>query len=101
MPSDAIKRLLVGALESLPTDKPFDAQDLFGDVALEIALLFITGPKTVHELSRSDDWADTKKSIGHALAEGQRVMGRRLKVGSIWVSPLPRCLNDRMYMLIK
>lgn len=76
---------MTNALESLPTGKPFDAQALFGDVALEIALLFITGPRTVHELSRRNDWVDTKKSIGRALAEGQRVMGRRLKVGSIWV----------------
>lgn len=71
----------------MPTDKPFDAQALFGDVALEVALLFITGPRTVYELSRSDNWGQTKRSIGQALAEGQRVMGRRLKVGSIWVRP--------------
>lgn len=75
------------ALESLPIDKPFDAQALFGNVALEIALLFITGPRVVHELSRDGHWKETKESIGRALADGQRVMGRRLKVGSIWVRP--------------
>lgn len=80
-PTEAVKALLSDALECQVVGQPFDAQAMFGEVALEIAILFITGSGLLKE----DTWRDDKKAVASALTEGQRIMGRRLKVGSIWV----------------
>lgn len=91
VPTDAIKRILADALEQQESGVPFDAQALFGEVAMDLALLFITGTDALRHASSENNWRERKRAIGLALSEGQRVMGRRLKVGSIWVCFDPLC----------
>lgn len=66
---------------------PFDMQAILGELALELAINWLTGDDLQSPTDRGAEWLEAKRNLGHALTEGQRVMGRRLMVGSIWVSP--------------
>jgi hypothetical protein len=76
-------------LSNLPTE-PFDIQAVLGELALELAINWLTGDDLQAPTDRGPEWLEAKRDLGQALTEGQRVMGRRLMVGSIWVSPLVR-----------
>jgi hypothetical protein len=74
-------------LLNLPTE-PFDIQAVLGELALELAINWLTGDDLHSPTGRGSEWLEAKRNLGQALTEGQRVMGRRLMVGSIWVSSL-------------
>lgn len=65
---------------------PFDVQAVIGDLALELAVNWLTGDDIREDGRRGQEWRSARDGLGKALADGQRVMGRRLMVGSIWVS---------------
>lgn len=77
------------SLSNLPSG-PFDIQTTLGELALELAINWLTGDDLQAPTDRGPRWIEAKRNLGQALTEGQRVMGRRLMVGSIWVSPLLR-----------
>jgi hypothetical protein len=79
-------------LSTLPSG-PFDIQALLGELALELAINWLTGDDLQAPSNRGIQWLEAKRDLGRALTEGQTVMGRRLMVGSIWVSP-PKCQHD-------
>ena len=64
---------------------PFDIQIIIGELALELAINWLTGDDLQRPIDRGPRWVEAKRNLGLALKEGQRVMGRRLMVGSIWV----------------
>lgn len=80
---------IVRTLSNLPSG-PFDIQTTLGELALELAINWLTGDDLQAPNGRGPGWCEAKRNLGQALTEGQRVMGRRLMVGSIWVSPLLR-----------
>ena len=65
---------------------PFDMQAVLGELALELAINWLTGDDLQAPTDRGLQWLEAKRDLGRAMTEGQRVMGRRLMVGSIWVS---------------
>jgi hypothetical protein len=73
-------------LSNLPSG-PFDIQAVLGELALELAINWLTGDDLQAPTDRGPEWLEAKRNLGQALTEGQRVMGRRLMVGSIWVGP--------------
>lgn len=73
-------------LSTLPSG-PFDIQAVLGELALELAINWLTGDDLQAPTERGPQWLEAKRDLGRAMTEGQRVMGRRLMVGSIWVSP--------------
>ena len=80
---------IVRTLSNLPSG-PFDIQTTLDELALELAINWLTGDDLQAPNGRGPGWIEAKRNLGQALTEGQRVMGRRLMVGSIWVSPLLR-----------
>ena len=72
-------------LSTLPSG-PFDIQALLGELALELAINWLTGDDLQAPTDRGLQWLEAKRDLGRAMTEGQRVMGRRLMVGSIWAS---------------
>jgi hypothetical protein len=72
-------------LSALPSG-PFDIQATLGELALELAVNWLTGDDLQSPTDRGSEWLEAKRDLGKALIEGQQVMGRRLMVGSIWVS---------------
>jgi hypothetical protein len=71
-------------LSTLPS-RPFDIQAVLGELALELAISWLTGDDLQAPSDRGSQWLEAKRDLGRAMTEGQRVMGRRLMVGSIWV----------------
>lgn len=70
-----------------PRGQAFDIQRSVGDLALRIAWEWMGGENLgTDELAR----------LGEALLEAQKVVGRRVKIGTVWVgrfsSPLSLCL---------
>ena len=74
-------------LSTLPKG-PFDVQVIIGELAVELAINWLTGDDLQSPTDRGAKWLEAKRNLGWALTEGQRVMGRRLMVGSIWVSQI-------------
>jgi hypothetical protein len=70
-----------------PRGQAFDIQQSVGDLALRIAWEWIGG---------EDLATDELARLGEALREAQKVVGRRVKIGTVWVgemsSPLSLCL---------
>jgi hypothetical protein len=80
-------------LSTLPSG-PFDIQAVLGELALELAINWLTGDDLQAPTDRGPHWLEAKRDLRRAMTEGQRVMGRRLMVGSIWVSR-STCRYDR------
>jgi hypothetical protein len=85
--------LIARTLSMLPSG-PFDIQAVLGELALELAINWLTGDDLQAPSDRGIQWLEAKRDLGRAMTEGQRVMGRRLMVGSIWVSS-STCRYDR------
>lgn len=66
---------------------PFDMQERLGDLALQISLKWLAGA----EASKQE-----MRALGEALVEAEHVVGRRMKIGTVWVrSALIQLLKDR------
>ncbi|WWC86142.1 uncharacterized protein L201_001014 [Kwoniella dendrophila CBS 6074] len=83
-------------LSSLPINgEPFDIQKELGKLALEMAILWMTG-EDISENSinsvTSSGWEQAKKSLGGAMTQAQKVVGKRVKIGTIW--PLFELTHD-------
>jgi hypothetical protein len=74
-------------LQALPSDgEPVDMQKHLGQLALEMAVMWLCGVDLgADDGSRGPDWEAAKNGLGEAMREGQRVLGRRVKIGTVWV----------------
>lgn len=72
----------------MPTSgQPFDIQARLGQLALQMSILWLCG----EDLSATssgfpEDWEKARDDLGEALRDAQRVVGKRVKIGTIWVS---------------
>lgn len=68
----------------------FDIQDRIGRLALDMALDWLCGETPSASSSsaagRGREWEAAKDGIGEAMKEAQRVVGKRVKIGTPWVS---------------
>lgn len=79
MPS--IKRFM----ESLPTDRSFDIQTRIGQLALEMSILWLCGVD-LSTATGDPEWERARGDLGDALIQAQRIVGKRVKIGTLWVS---------------
>lgn len=74
---------------SLPLyGKAFDMQACIGQLALELAIMWLCGEDMSADASnveRTDEWRKAKREIGWAMTEAQKVVGKRVKIGTVWV----------------
>ncbi|WVW82196.1 hypothetical protein I302_104202 [Kwoniella bestiolae CBS 10118] len=95
-------------LSSLPTEgEAFDIQKDLGQLALEMAILWMTGEhlsdSTSSDHTRGEtgytfkddvsiEWEEAKRHLGDAMTTAQRVVGKRVKIGTVW--PLFELTHD-------
>ncbi|KIR30411.1 cytochrome P450 monooxygenase pc-2 [Cryptococcus deuterogattii LA55] len=81
---------------SLPLyGKAFDMQACIGQLALELAIMWLCGEDMSADASnveRTDEWRKAKREIGWAMTEAQKVVGKRVKIGTVW--PLFEITHD-------
>ncbi|KAK8865776.1 hypothetical protein IAR55_000923 [Kwoniella newhampshirensis] len=73
-------------VSSLPTSgEAFDIQARLGSLSLQIAVMWMCGEdlSTVSS-NASPEWIAAKEGLGKAMTKGQRVVGRRVKIGTVW-----------------
>ncbi|WRT64043.1 uncharacterized protein IL334_000971 [Kwoniella shivajii] len=85
-------------ISSLPhanSYESFDIQAGMGKLALEMAILWMTG----EDISSSSDfaqgsseWEAAKSNLGPAMTQAQNIVGKRVKVGTVW--PLFELFHD-------
>jgi len=77
-----MKRFLV----DLPTDGPFDIQARLGELSLRTSIMWMCGEDLAHpSADMPDGWSTARDSLGAALVAAQKVVGKRVKIGTIWV----------------
>ncbi|WWC58540.1 uncharacterized protein I303_101083 [Kwoniella dejecticola CBS 10117] len=77
---------------SLPTDgEAFDIQGELGRLALNMAVRWMTGedisstscsPCSAAEVDM--EWERAKVDLGNAMTQAQKIVGRRVKIGTVW-----------------
>ncbi|KIR36927.1 cytochrome P450 monooxygenase pc-2 [Cryptococcus deuterogattii MMRL2647] len=81
---------------SLPLyGKAFDMQACIGQLALELAIMWLCGEDMSADASnveRTDEWRKANREIGWAMTEAQKVVGKRVKIGTVW--PLFEITHD-------
>lgn len=74
---------------SLPSyGKAFDMQACIGQLAFELAIMWLCGEDMSADASnaeRTEEWRKAKREIGWAMTEAQKVVGKRVKIGTVWV----------------
>jgi hypothetical protein len=78
MPS--IKRFM----DDLPTDRSFDIQTRIGQLALEMSILWLCGVD-LSSATGDPEWEKARGDLGEALIQAQRIVGKRVKIGTLWV----------------
>ncbi|WWC66441.1 uncharacterized protein I206_100343 [Kwoniella pini CBS 10737] len=90
-------------LLSLPIDEStFDIQYELGQLALEMAILWMTGEDLSKSSSNSEinaEWEESKNDLGPAMTEAQKIVGRRVKIGTVW--PLFELTHDPLLKPMK
>lgn len=64
-----------------PLGEPFDIQSRLGQLSLEMSIVWLTGK----DIGKDTSSRATNECLGKALVEAQRVVGRRVKIGTVWV----------------
>lgn len=83
-------------MHDLPRGKPFDIQAKMGQLALQMSILWLCGEDLSSEISVfSKEWEEARDGLGDALREAQKVVGKRVKIGTVWVRPLERLLERK------
>nr|KIR48835.1 cytochrome P450 monooxygenase pc-2 [Cryptococcus bacillisporus CA1280] len=81
---------------SLPSyGKAFDMQACIGQLAFELAIMWLCGEDMSADASnaeRTEEWRKAKREIGWAMTEAQKVVGKRVKIGTVW--PLFEIIHD-------
>lgn len=79
--SELLAPLIRDFTEEMPLDaSAFDMQERLGDLALQISLKWLAGAEVTKQEMRA---------LGEALVEAEHVVGRRMKIGTVWVSREP------------
>ncbi|WWD18044.1 hypothetical protein CI109_102491 [Kwoniella shandongensis] len=81
-------------LSSIPiSGEAFDIQARLGQLSLEMAVMWMCGEDMSSVPMDSDPkWIAAKEGLGKAMTDAQRVVGRRVKIGTIW--PLFEMFQD-------
>ncbi|KAL7422863.1 Protein kinase alk2 [Cryptotrichosporon argae] len=66
-------------LAALPAS-PFDAQERLGELVMQIAVDWMCGPVS----GWGEQWEAARRGLGAALRDAQMVVGKRVKIGTIW-----------------
>lgn len=84
-------------MSDLPLSAAFDIQARLGELALEMSIVWLCGqdisPSAVARSDMPAEWKQARADLGDALVQAQRVVGKRVKIGTIWVSPAGSCLR--------
>ena len=73
-------------LDELP-QSPFDIQARLGELALQMSLAWMCGDTYRSVAAAADsEWKAMRDALGYALSDAQRAVGRRVKIGTLWVS---------------
>jgi len=79
-------------MTDLPDSKAFDIQARLGELALQMSILWLCGedisPAVVDRSDMPAAWKRARGELGAALVEAQRVVGKRVKIGTIWVGKI-------------
>ncbi|OCF41408.1 cytochrome P450 monooxygenase pc-2 [Kwoniella heveanensis CBS 569] len=85
-------------LDSLPTSSgaAFDVQAKLGQLALEMAIKWMTGEDMssdpVDYSKVGAEWREACEGLGGAMTEAQKIVGKRVKIGTLW--PLFELTHD-------
>ncbi|WVQ85454.1 hypothetical protein IAT38_007619 [Cryptococcus sp. DSM 104549] len=78
-------------LEQLPAPgEPFDIQARLGQLALEMAIMWVCGEDMSPDAldagggSAGEEWEAARTEFGRAMTEAQKVVGKRVKIGTVW-----------------
>lgn len=69
-------------------------QARIGQLALELAIMWLCGEdmsRDTSNVARTEEWKKAKGEISWAMTEAQKIVGKRVKIGTIWVGT---CLNE-------
>lgn len=59
-----------------------------GQLALHMAIDWLCGVKLDAPHTRGIEWDEARKGVGEAMRAAQTAVGRRMKIGTAWVSLL-------------
>lgn len=75
-----------------PSGRPIDVQALNGQLALNVAISWMCGedigamePVSPKDVESASEWRKSCMELPVALAQAQRAVGRRVKIGTLWV----------------
>lgn len=61
-------------------------QQYMGELALQISVAWLCGEDIGNDdLSMGREWLDAKNGLSHAMRDAQTVLGKRMKIGTVWV----------------
>lgn len=63
-------------------------QARIGQLALELAIMWLCGEdmsRDTSNVARTEEWKKAKGEISWAMTEAQKIVGKRVKIGTIWV----------------
>ena len=66
-------------------EQPIDAQSLVSKLSLEMSIFWLVGVNISTCSDFSKEWEEARDDLGDALLSAQRVVGNRVKIGTIWV----------------
>ncbi|WVR05800.1 hypothetical protein IAU60_002825 [Kwoniella sp. DSM 27419] len=79
--------------DSLPASgEPTDIQVKFGQLALDMAIKWMTGEDLTTEADQTTEWKEAKAGLGSAMTGAQKAVGKRVKIGTVW--PLFELTHD-------
>ncbi|OXG31027.1 cytochrome P450 monooxygenase pc-2 [Cryptococcus neoformans Ze90-1] len=73
----------------------FDIQARIGQLALELAMMWLCGEDMsagASNVARTEEWKRAKGQISWAMTEAQKIVGKRVKIGTVW--PLFELTHD-------
>jgi hypothetical protein len=76
----------VDASDPSKQSEAFDIQKAMGDLALHMAVDWLCGVRLDETHSRGTEWEAARAGVGEALRQAQGAVGRRMKIGNMWVS---------------
>lgn len=59
-----------------------------GQLALELAIMWLCGEdmsRDTNNVAWTEEWKKAKGEISWAMTEAQKIVGKRVKIGTIWV----------------
>ncbi|TYJ57636.1 hypothetical protein B9479_001718 [Cryptococcus floricola] len=71
---------------SIQPGKPFDMQAELGQLSLRMSIMWLCGTDLTPELGKDHiaEWKEAQTNIGQAMSDAQRVVGKRVKIGTLW-----------------